>query len=77
MANEPKYKVGDVIVSQDGIKRTVSDVIHLFAYDFDEYPSEFLERDLDRLGYKLQEPVEEMTLAQVCKELGRTIKIVK
>lgn len=76
-AKEPKYKVGDVVFSKDGEKNTVESVeIEIeFGYRFDTSHILWYEDEIE--DWKLQEPVEEMTLAQVCKELGRTIKIVK
>jgi len=75
MANEPKYKVGDVLVKPGGETRTIRSVAMVPEYRLEETNYRCYEYEFEY--WKLQEPVEEMTLKQVCKELGRTIKIVK
>jgi len=81
-----KYKVGDILVDDENDECKVLEVgetSFLLSYDsdFNKASNWFTFQEIENKGYKLkdQEEVkpEEMTLSEVCKELGRTVKIVK
>ena len=77
---------GDVVVDEGGDERKVLGVcgkVYLMSgiCDFSKYSNGFTIEELKTRGYKPKdepEPeIEEMTLAEVCKELGREVKIKK
>ncbi len=81
-------EVGDIIVNKynDENKRMVLDVrekiIGLSGQDnFEVFNFFYTFEELEKYGYELkdepEEEVEELTVEQVCKELGRDIKIIK
>lgn len=78
-------EVGDVYVDKDGDRRTVlgvcGRVIHLSLFgDENTYGIGFTKEELIEHGYTIEqdkEEVEELTMEEVCKELGRTVKIKK
>ncbi len=84
------YKTRDVLVDNDGDKVKVlgrsGGVHHLSQHnDFDEYGQCATRKELDASGYTLDNDDEdeendepsEMTVDEICAELGRTVKIVK
>jgi len=81
-------EVGDIIVNKynNENKRMVLDVrekiIGLSGYDnFEVFNYFYTFEELEKYGYELkdepEEKIEELTVEQVCKELGRDIKIIK
>ena len=78
-------EIGDILI-RDGEEQMVLDVREKIIglseyYDFNSFCNFYTFEELERYGYKLkdepEEEVEELTVEQVCKELGRDIKIIK
>jgi len=81
-----KYKVGDILVSKTDNACKILEVGETSFLlsdwnDFDSANKWYIFQEIEDCGYKLkdQEEVkpEEMTVEQVCNELGREIKIIK
>jgi len=78
-------EIGDILI-RDGDEQMVLDVrekiVGLSEYDdFENFDCFYTFEELEKYGYKLkdepEEEIEELTVEQVCKELGRDIKIIK
>ena len=78
-------EIGDILI-RDGEEQMVLDVREKIIglseyYDFNSFCNFYTFEELERYGYKLkdepEEKIEELTIEQVCKELGRDIKIIK
>ena len=78
-------EIGDILV-RDGEEQMVLDVREKIVglseyYDFNSFCNFYTFEELEKYGYELkdepEEEVEELTVEQVCKELGRDIKIIK
>lgn len=81
-------EVGDIIVNKynnenEGMVLDVREKIVGLSWDnnFEVFDYFFTFEELEKDGYKLkdepEEEIEELTVEQVCKELGRDIKIIK
>ena len=78
-------KEGDMITKNPDYKQKVLGICGQMIFvsvnnEFDEYYSGYTLNELIKSGYKLiqeESKVEELTMEQVCKELGRTVKIKK
>ena len=77
-------EIGDILI-RDGEEQMVLDVREKIIglseyYDFNSFCNFYAFEELERYGYKLkdepEEKIEELTVEQVCKELGRDIKII-
>ena len=76
-------ETGDILVGQDGKTRCVMEVMNTIVFvstynDHDVVSNFYDKKALQKRGLTIQnltQPVEEMTLAEVCKELGRTVVI--
>ena len=79
-------EVGDVLVNEDGDEICVLEVgeISFLRSDYNDFLMAarwYTFTETEKGGWKLkdqvEDKVEEMTLKDVCKELGKTIKIIK
>ena len=84
-----KYKQGDILTDNNGYRKIlgVCGEVYFVSYISDDVGGEnlnkhldiYTEYDLDRYGYKLYTPPEEveMTVAEISEALGKTVKVVE
>jgi len=79
-------EIGDIIIDSEGDERMLLDVRErivglAFSHDFENFSGFSTFEELEEDGYKLkdepEEEVEELTMEELCKELGREVKIKK
>ncbi len=71
MENEPKYKVGDVLIRPDGEKRTIKEVRQFWGYCMEGRCSSPIWMEDDISHWKLQEPLIKDFL--ICEKILRQI----
>ena len=74
IARESNYKVGDKVVSVSHGMRTITEVLNFNNYTLSDILGTFNSSQLEPY---FEEVTEELTLKQVCTELGRDVKIIK
>lgn len=80
-----EWTEGDILIEEDGCRRKILGIAGLVyilsrADEFDHALSYYTKAELVNLGYKKEgepEAVEELTMEEVCAQLGKTIKIKK
>ena len=84
-----KYKQGDILTYNNGYKKImgVCGEIYFMSYSSENIEGEnlnkfyngYTEYSLDRNGYKLYTPPEEveMTVAEISEALGKSVKVVE
>ena len=84
-----KYKQGDILTNNNGYRKIfgVCGEVCFMSYSSENIEGENLNKfcdgytqyDLDRYGYKLYTPPEEveMTVAEISEALGKTVKVVE